>query len=168
MCHRSAQAPAAGLVLTSVNTVATPPNLFLVVGYDGSAPASRALDAAVNLLHGREGRIGVVYVAHIPGIDMMSADAVGEMQRDFDEIERDLRISAGEQLRDREERWTFERRQGLIGESLIAAAKDISNANPEAIVTIVVGSSSQAFHRMVGSAAVALVRHSPVPVVVVP
>jgi nucleotide-binding universal stress UspA family protein len=151
-----------------VNTDATPPNLYLVVGYDGSAPASRALDAAVNLLHGRAGRIDVVYVAHMPGIDMMSADAVGEMQQDFDEIERDLRVSAGEQLRDREERWTFERRGGLIGEALIAAAKDIGNANPDGIVTIVVGSSSQALHRVVGSAAVALVRHSPVPVVVVP
>ena len=74
----------------------------------------------------------------------------------------------GEQLRDREERWTFERREGLIGEALIAAAKNIGSANPEGIVTIVVGSSSQALHSMVGSAAVALVRHSPVPVIVVP
>ena len=80
-----------------------------------------------------------MYVAHIPGIDMMSADAVGEMQQDFDEIERDLRVSAGEQLGDREERWTFERRGGLIGEALISAAKDIGAANPDGIVTIVVG-----------------------------
>jgi hypothetical protein len=39
----------------------TPPvNLYLVVGYDGSAPATRALDAAVRLLQGRAGRIEVV------------------------------------------------------------------------------------------------------------
>ena len=98
----------------------------------------------------------------------MSADAVGEVQRDFDDIERDLRTSAGEQLRDREERWNFERREGLIGDALIAAAKDIGASNPDGIVTIVVGSSSQAFHRVVGSAAVGLARHSPVPVVMVP
>jgi nucleotide-binding universal stress UspA family protein len=151
-----------------MNTETPSPDLYLVVGYDGSPPSTRALDAAIRLLRGRSGRIDVVYVAHMPAIDMMSADAVGEMQRDFDEIERDLRISAGEQLRDREERWTFERRGGLIGEALISAAKDIGAANPDGIVTIVVGSSSQAFHRMVGSAAVALVRHSPVPVIVVP
>ena len=151
-----------------MNTDTPSPDLYLVVGYDGSPPSTRALDAAIRLLRGRSGRIDVVYVAHMPGIDMMSADAVGEMQSDFDAIERDLRISAGEQLRDREERWTFERRQGLIGQALIAAANDISGANPDGIVTIVVGSSSQALHRMVGSAAVALVRHSPVPVVVVP
>jgi nucleotide-binding universal stress UspA family protein len=151
-----------------MNTDTPSPDLYLVVGYDGSPPSTRALDAAVRLLHGRSGRIDVVYVAHMPGIDMMSADAVGEMRVDFDEIERALRTSAGEQLRDREERWTFERRGGLIGEALIATAKDISDSNPDGIVTIVVGSSSQALHRMVGSAAVALVRHSPVPVVVVP
>jgi len=151
-----------------MNTDTPSQDLYLVVGYDGSPPSSRALDAAIRLLHGRSGRIDVVYVAHMPGIDMMSADAVGEMQIDFDEIEKDLRTSAGEQLRDREERWTFERRQGLIGDQLIAAATDISDSNPDAIVTIVAGSSSQALHRMVGSAAVALVRHSPVPVVIVP
>ena len=157
-----------GLRLVPMNTEQPSQDLYLVVGYDGSPPSTRALDAAIRLLRGRSGQIDVVYVAHLPAIDMMSADAVGEIQRDFDEIERDLRTSAGQQLRDREERWTFERRQGLIGEALIAAAKDIGNANPEAIVTIVVGSSSQALHRMVGSAAVALVRHSPVPVLVVP
>ena len=39
--------------------------LHIVVGYDGSAPASRALDAAVRLLQGRIGCIGVVWVAHL-------------------------------------------------------------------------------------------------------
>jgi nucleotide-binding universal stress UspA family protein len=151
-----------------MNTQTPPPDLYLVVGYDGSPPASRALDAAVGLLHGRTGRIDVVYVAHLPGIDMMSADAVGEMQRDFDEIERDLRTAAGEQLRGREERWTFGRRQGLIGEALVAAATNLRDSHPDGIVTIVVGSSSQALHRVVGSVAVSLVRHSPVPLVVVP
>ena len=43
-------------------TSAPPPAAFLnlVVGYDGSPPAQRALDAAVLLLHGRAGRIDVV------------------------------------------------------------------------------------------------------------
>jgi Universal stress protein family len=41
-------------------------DLRLVVGYDGSPPAARAVDAAVNLLQGRTGRIEVVYVAHMP------------------------------------------------------------------------------------------------------
>ena len=34
-------------------------NLYLVVGYDGSPPAIRALDAAVRPLHGRTGSVEV-------------------------------------------------------------------------------------------------------------
>ncbi len=143
-------------------------DLYLVVGYDGSPPASRALDAAASLLHGRAGRIEVVYVAHLPSIDMLSPGAVAEMEVTFDEIAQDLRTQAGEQLRGREERWGFERRQGLIADELIAAAAGIHDAHPGDSVVIVVGSSSHAMHRVVGSAAVSLVRHSPVPVVVVP
>jgi len=56
------------------------PALHLVVGYDGSPPADRALDAAVRLLRGRTGRIDVVYVAHLTSTEMMSAAAVGEME----------------------------------------------------------------------------------------
>ena len=143
-------------------------DLYLVVGYDGSPPASRALDAAVRLLHGRTGRIEVVYVAHLPSIDMLSPGAVAEMEAAFDEIAQELRTAAGEQLRGREERWEFERRQGLIADELIAAAAGISDAHPGDAVAIVVGSSSHAMHRVVGSAAVSLARRSPVPVVVVP
>jgi hypothetical protein len=47
-------------------------------------------------LQGRTGRIEVVYVAHLPSIDMMSAGAVAEMEVSFDEIEQDLRAAAGE------------------------------------------------------------------------
>src|ERR1700733_11952413 len=119
---------------------------------------------AAPLLRGRAGRIDVVYVAHMPGLDMMSADAVAEEQITFDDIERDLRTAAAEQLSGREERWQFERRQGLIADQLLAAAKDIHESHPGDVVSIVVGSSSQALHRMLGSAADRLARHSPVPV----
>jgi len=143
-------------------------NLYLVVGYDGSPPAVRALDAAVGLLRGRAGSIEVVYVAHLPSIDMLSAGAVAEMEDNFDDIARELNTAASEQLRGREERWRFERRQGLIPDDLIAAATGIRDAHPGDTVVIVVGSSSHAMHRMVGSVAVSLARRSPVPLVVVP
>jgi nucleotide-binding universal stress UspA family protein len=148
----------------------TPPatDLRLVVGYDGSPPASRALDAAVNLLQGRNGRIELVYVAHLPSMAALSPGAVAELEIDFDDVERELRTMAAEQLRGREQSWDFERRQGLIAEELIAAAKDLHAANPHATVVIVVGSSSSVAHRVVGSAAVSLARHSPVPLIVVP
>ena len=47
-------------------------DLRLVVGYDGSPPASRALAGAVNLLQGRSGRIYVVYVAHMASMAELS------------------------------------------------------------------------------------------------
>jgi nucleotide-binding universal stress UspA family protein len=140
----------------------------LVVGYDGSPPASRALDAAVRLLQGRTGGIDVVYVAHLSSMAALSPDAVVELEEGFDEIEQELRTAAGEQMRGHVEDWGFERRQGLIAEELLTAAKDMGAAHPGATVVIVVGSSSQAAHRVVGSVAVGLARHSPVPLVVVP
>jgi len=60
-------------------------DLYLVVGYDGSPPAGRALDAAASLLRGRTGRIEVVYVAHLTSIEMMSPGAIAEMEVSFDE-----------------------------------------------------------------------------------
>jgi nucleotide-binding universal stress UspA family protein len=148
----------------------TPPsgNLYLVVGYDGPPPAIRALDGAVRLLSGRSGSIEVLYVAHLPSIDALSPGAVAEVEADFDEVAGELRTQASEQLRDREERWRFEWRQGLVSDELIAAAMHIQDDHPGDTVVIVAGSSSHALHRVVGSVAVSLARRSPVPLVVVP
>jgi nucleotide-binding universal stress UspA family protein len=143
-------------------------DIRLVVGYDGSPPATRALDAAINLLQGRTGRIEVVYVAHMPSTAALSPGAVAELEIGFNDVERELRTMASEQLAGRQESWGFERRQGLIGEELLAAARDIGAAEPRATVVLVVGSSSAAAHRLVGSVAVGLARHSPVPLIVVP
>ena len=41
-------------------------------------------------------------------------------------------------------------------------------ADPDDTVALVVGSSSHAMHRVIGSVAVSLSRHSPVPLVIVP
>jgi nucleotide-binding universal stress UspA family protein len=143
-------------------------DLRLVVGYDGSPPSSRALDAAANLLQGRTGRIEVVYVAHMPSMAALSPAAVVELEADFNDVEQELRTMAGAQVSDRVERWGFERRQGSVADELLAAAKDIGGAHPDATVVIVVGSSSLVAHRVVGSVAVGLARHSPVPLIVVP
>jgi nucleotide-binding universal stress UspA family protein len=142
--------------------------LHVVVGYDGSEPAVRALDAAVNLMRDRDGAIDVVYVAHLTSLEMMSADAISELEQGFDQIAEDLRAQADTQLAGREERWRFVRGQGVIPEQLIAAATQVGDAHPGDTVAIVVGSSSQAAHRIIGSVAVSLARHAPVPLVIVP
>ena len=59
-------------------------------------------------------------------------------------------------------------RQGIVAQELIAMATAIGGAGPGGPVAIVVGSSSHATHRVVGSVAVSLARHSPVPLVIVP
>ena len=43
----------------------SPARLLVVVGFDGSRSAHRALDAATRLISGRPGSIVVVYVAHM-------------------------------------------------------------------------------------------------------
>ncbi len=151
-------------------TTVPPPTgfLHLAVGYDGSPPASRALDAAVRLLQGRTGRIEVMYVAHLSSFVMLSPGAIAEMENDFDEIEQELRAQAAEQLRASGPAWEFERRQGIIADELIAAATAIRDAHPGENVAIVIGSSSHATHRVVGSVAVGLARHSPLPLIIVP
>jgi nucleotide-binding universal stress UspA family protein len=142
--------------------------LHLVVGYDGSPPANRALDGAVRLIQGRRGRIVVVYVGHLSSTVMLSADAIAQMESDFDEIEKELRVAAAEHVRDLEQPWEFLRRQGSIGEELIAVAAGIHDEHPADTVAIIVGSSSNAAHRLVGSVAVHLARHAPVPLIIVP
>jgi nucleotide-binding universal stress UspA family protein len=142
--------------------------LHLVVGYDGSPPASRALDGAARLLQGRTGRIDVVYVAHLSSLAMLSPGAIAEIEKDFNEIEQELRAQAAGQLRASGAAGGFERRQGIIADQLIAAATAIGEAHPGENVAIIVGSSSHATRRMVGSVAVGLARHSPVPLIIVP
>jgi nucleotide-binding universal stress UspA family protein len=110
----------------------------------------------------------VVYVAHLPSMAALSPGAISELESDFDDVEQELRTLAADRLRGREQRFDFHRRQGQIAEELIAAATELREAHPDVTVVIVVGSSSLAAHRVVGSVAVSLARHSPVPLVVVP
>src|SRR5487761_1199022 len=46
--------------------------VYLVVGFDGTEPARRALDSAARLLHDQEGVLEVVYVAHLPATAALS------------------------------------------------------------------------------------------------
>jgi nucleotide-binding universal stress UspA family protein len=158
-----------GLISTTMTTAALPAGFVrLVVGYDGSAPASRALDAAVRLLQGRSGRIDVVYVTQLSSLAMLSPGAIAEIESDFDEIEQELRAAAAGQLDASGVTWEFERHQGIVTDQLIAAAAALRDTTDDQIVVIVVGSSSHATHRALGSVAVGLARHSPVPLVIVP
>ncbi len=138
------------------------------MGFDATPPAMRALDVAVRLLTVRPGRITVVWVAHLTTTESLSADAVAIVESDFEVVARELRATSAERLEGHGVQWDFEWRQGLIARELIAVAEAIRAARPDNVVGIVVGSSSSAMHRMVGSVAVNLAHHSPVPVTIVP
>ena len=84
------------------------------------------------------------------------------------QVAEELRAAAAERLGDSQVPWDFQWRQGQIAHELIAVAESVQAARPGDIVVIEVGSSSSAVHRMVGSVAVNLARHSPVPVTIVP
>ena len=145
------------------------PEAHLVVGFDGSPPATRALDAAARLLSVRRpGRITVAWVAHLSSTVELSADAVAIVESDFHQVARELRTTAAERLADSGLSWDFQWRQGQIAHELIAIAESAQAARQDDVVVIMVGSSSGAMHRIVGAVAVSLARHAPVPVMVVP
>jgi nucleotide-binding universal stress UspA family protein len=144
------------------------PEARLIVGFDGSPPAMRALDSAARLLTIRPGRIVVLWVAHLTSTVELSADAVAIMESDFGKVAEDLRAAAAERLDRSGVSWEFQWRQGLIAQELVAEAESMVAERPEDVVVIVVGSSSSAMRRMVGSVAVNLARHSPVPAIIVP
>jgi nucleotide-binding universal stress UspA family protein len=149
----------------------TPPvhELHLIVGFDGSPAAMRALDAAVRLLSVRPpARVSVAWVAHLTSTVELSADAVAIVENDFDQVAQELRTAVAERLGGSGISWDFHRRQGLIAQELIVMAESVQDARPDDVVVILVGSSSSLMHRMVGSVAVNLARHSPVPIIVVP
>src|SRR5499427_9313344 len=153
-----------------MNPEATPGGeVHVVLGLDGSPAAMRALETSARLLAVRPpGRITVVWVAHLTSTVRLSADAVEVVEHDFDQVAQELKAAAAERLGDSQVPWDFQWRQGLIAHELIAVAESVQAARPDDVVVIEVGSSSSAMHRMVGSVAVNLARHSPMPVTVVP
>ncbi len=146
---------------------ATP--VYAVVGFDGSPPAIRALDGAARLLHGRAGGLEVVFVAHVSAFEAMAATAAAEILSSFDDASRQLGTEVREQLASTEQRWHFQRRDGVIADELIAAAKDLRGQHgPDASVVIVVGRSGHRYHRVAGSVTQALEWHNEFPVIVIP
>jgi nucleotide-binding universal stress UspA family protein len=118
-----------------------------VVGFDGTAHARRALDAAVTHLHGREGAIEVVYVADPPA---NTGHVSGEVR---------------DHLLNLEPRWHFQRRDGdRVADELIAVADEAYQDGAHVEIAIVVGSSTENSHRV----ALALIQRHRYPVLVVP
>jgi nucleotide-binding universal stress UspA family protein len=150
--------------------------VYAVVGFDGSAPALRALDAAARLLNDRPGGMEIVYVAHLSALIVggdVGGRASAEVLQGFDDAARELSDEVrahlqASHLRGAAQRWHFQRRDGAIAGQLIAAADDLRRRHgPSASVVIVVGRSEHGYHHVLGSVPQALERHAHYPVIVI-
>jgi len=159
----------------TAGTLTGPPEsrVYAVVGFDGSASALSALDAAARLLNDRPGGMEIVYVAHLSAL-ITAGDVGGRASaavlQGFDDATRELsdEVRAHLQaahLRGAAQHWHFQRRDGAIANQLIAAADDLRRRHgPGASVVIVVGRSEHGYHHVLGSVPQALERHAHYPV----
>jgi hypothetical protein len=163
----------------TAGTLIGPPDtqVYAVVGFDGSASARRALDAASRLLNDRPGGMEIVYVAHLSAL-ATAADVGGrtsaEVLQSLDDATRELSEEVHAHLQTPHlwgaaQHWHFQRRDGAIADQLIAVADDLCYQHgPDASVVIVVGRSEHGYHHVLGSVPRALERHNHYPVIVIP
>jgi len=141
----------------------------LVVGYDGTEPAERALRSAADLLRDRLGRIEVVFVAHVPSAANFSAQGIVAIRDGLDSEERLLATRVDEALSPTGVKWHFQRRNGEIAPELLAAGEEQLDAEgPSTHVVLVVGGSAHKIDRYLNSTPVRVIRQDRFEVVVVP
>jgi nucleotide-binding universal stress UspA family protein len=143
--------------------------LVLVVGFDGTEPALRALRSAADVLEQRPGRMDVVFVAHVPSTVALAAQAISAVREGLDTEERDLAKKADEILGDTDVKWRFQRRNGEIAAELLAAGKEeLDSEGPSTKVVLVVGGSAHKIDRYLNSTPAKVIRQDRFEVFVVP
>jgi nucleotide-binding universal stress UspA family protein len=143
--------------------------LVLVVGFDGTEPALRALSSAADVLQQRPGRMDVVFVAHVPSTVALAAQAISAVREGLDTEERDLAKRADEILGDTDVKWRFQRRNGEIAAELLAAGKEeLDSEGPSTKVVLVVGGSAHKIDRYLNSTPAKVIRQDRFEVFVVP
>jgi nucleotide-binding universal stress UspA family protein len=143
--------------------------VVLVVGFDGSEPAKRALDAAAALLRGREGRLEVVYVAQDPTASTSSERLETSPSAPADDLERRLAHEVRSGLDTTEPSWHFQRRAGAVAHELLDAAEELRRQRgPHATIVLVVGGASNGHLHAAGSVPSNLAEVDRFPLVVVP
>jgi hypothetical protein len=143
--------------------------LVLVVGFDGTEPAERALQTAVEMLEDSPGHMEVVYVAHVPASVALSALAVASLQDGLDQEEHDLAGRVEEVLRSTGVKWHFQRRNGEIAPELLAAgAEQLDTEGPNTRLIVVLGGSAHKIDRYLNSTPAKVLRQDRFEVYVVP
>src|ERR1700678_2679486 len=127
-------------------------HLVLVLGYDGTEPAQRALQAGAGVLERSPGRLEVVFVAHMPAAAAFSAQTIPAFREGFDQAAQDLERQLEETLASTEVKWHFQRRNGEIASELLTAGEEqLAGEGPNTKVVLVVGGSARKIDRYLNS-----------------
>jgi nucleotide-binding universal stress UspA family protein len=144
-------------------------HLVLVVGYDGTEPAQRALRAAADMLERSPGRMEVVFVEHVPASAALSAQAIPAFRQGLDSDARVFESEVDKALASTEVKWHFQHRNGDIAPELVAAGEEqFAGEGPDTKVVLVVGGSAHKIDRYLNSTPTKVIRHDRFEVLVVP
>ena len=134
----------------------------LLVGVDGSDTSLRAGAYAAGMARRQRARLVCLYVRPLSAVAGMSAGATLGVQESYDQVAAELRQTAEEQGARLGIDIVFVERDGNPYAEIVRLADEIKAD------AVIVGASTKAGHRFVGSLAVHLVRASRWPVTVVP
>jgi nucleotide-binding universal stress UspA family protein len=134
----------------------------LLVAVDGSDTSLRAGAYAAGMARRQHARLVILYVRPFSAAAGMSAGAASSMQEAYDSVAAELRETAEEQGPRLGIDIVFIERDGNPFAEIVRLADEIQAD------AVIVGASTKAGHRFVGSLAVHLVRASRWPVTVVP
>ncbi len=134
----------------------------LLVGVDGSDTSLRAGAYAAGMARRQQARLVILYVRPFSAVSGMSAGAAACLRESQDFVADELRQSALEQGARLGIDIDFVERDGNPYAEIVRLADEIKAD------AVIVGASTKAGHRFVGSLAVHLVRASRWPVTVVP
>jgi nucleotide-binding universal stress UspA family protein len=161
--------PGRALVPASLEAGSVQPALpvTLVVGFDNSEPARRALIWGADLLLARPGTLHVVYADHVLIDSDLSGFAHQEMEDARDKKAAGVAEAAAEIAAAAGLPYTFQRRPGSPADAILAAASIQDAAEPASTPVIVTGRSHHAAHQIIGSVPVQLLHQSPYPVLTI-
>jgi nucleotide-binding universal stress UspA family protein len=143
------------------------PPVSLVVGFDNSEPARRALGWTVRQAAAHPAVLRIVYADHAVVNSDLSGFAHAEMAAAQDQEAAEVAGAAAEIVAGSGVRYTFERRPGTPADAILSGASAQAAAGDGEPV-IVVGRSGHAARHVLGSVPVRLLHHSPYPVLAVP
>ena len=141
--------------------------ISLVVGFDNSEPARRALRWSADLLRARPGTLHVVYADHVLIDSDLTGFAHAEMEDTRDQKAAAVAEAAAEIAAAAGAPYTFERRQDSPADAILSAASAQGTAEPASAPIIVAGRSHHAAHQIIGSVPVRLLHQSPYPVLTI-